>query len=264
MPWARASALHRHLECPAASHLPRLERGVWRPGYLSSSVESPTLGLDVTGLLAPIEDENWVSEWGTEIHAVKAGGPDPLGWGGEHVERLWPSRLGEHEVTFSYDCATRTVELFRSPVEAERTAWKESRGDNCVTGSADWWARLPSGEPWVDDLKTGWRRPEPLTPQLLIGLVARMAQPDAAGWGTGYVSSTHWPRAKEPTEPDRDGLWRRVTRESLAAFQEEVDLAWKRATGRDPRPRPGAHCLYCPSAPVCDRANDYAEGNTSG
>lgn len=220
-------------------------------------MEESTPGLNPVGLILPPEPDSYTGPWGTEIHAVKAGGPDPLGWGGPHVDHLWPPHLGEHEVSFAYDCATRTVEVFRHPDEDERTKWKLSRGPNTVVGTADWWGRLPSGVPWVDDLKTGWRRPERRTAQLAMYLLARFALPDAAQWDHGWTSATWWPRAKEPTVPDRDGLWLRYSRVELELFADEVDAAWRRAVGPDPQPRPGAHCLYCPSATVCTRANDY-------
>lgn len=259
MPWARASSLDRHIACPAASHLPMVDRGVWRPGYLSKGAE----------LFSPLPEpdlrDDSAAQWGTEMHAAKAGEPtaqDPwLVWMNPHRERLWPRRLGEHEVSVSYDCRTKSVELFRSASEDERTRWKMSRGPDCVVGTPDWWAVLPTGEPWVDDLKTGWRQPDVVTPQMLFALMARMKEPDVAGWNTGRVSITWCPRAQvpegeEPPPPTREGLWRQLSKAVVDAFEEELHWAWVRAcVTPNPIARPGGHCLYCPSLQVCDKAN---------
>lgn len=207
-----------------------------------------------------IEDrDTFPADWGTAMHAAKAGSPeatDPfLSWVEPWREKLWPARLGRHEVAVSYDCRTSAVALYEGPAADE---WKATRGPDCVTGSCDWWARLPTGEPWIDDLKTGWKEPEVLTPQTLFYIMVRMkvaAAEDGEPWPTGRVSITHWPRAKEPTEPSRSGLWRQVTDVALSAFEGQLKLAWVRAIGLNPEPRPGSHCLYCPSAAVCDRAN---------
>ena len=254
MPWARASSLDRHLECPAASHLPRLDRGKWEPGYL-------TQGLFVAPVVAVEERDSFAADWGTAMHAAKANSSeaqDPfLTWVDPHREILWPTRLGLHEVAVSYDCRTGEVTTFQGTKD-ETDKWKTSRGPDSVTGSCDWWARLPTGEPWIDDLKTGWKEPLVVTPQTLFYLMCRMKEANRGTedpWTTGRVSITHWPRAKEPTEPTRSGLWRQVTDTALLAFEGELKTAWVRAAGSNPEPRPGAHCLYCPSASVCDRAN---------
>lgn len=265
MPWARASALDRHLECPAASHLPIWDRGAWHRGYLQKGIlAQPDLKVE--------PEDRTAANWGLAMHSAKAGEPDAtdpwLTWVDPHRDRLWPPRLGLHEVSVSYDCRTRAVELFLSPEDAARSAWKMSRGDDCVVGTCDWWGDLPgTGEPWVDDLKTGWRKPELPSAQVLFYLLCRMQfgsgpeartsplGPDVRPHSTGRVSITHWPRAKEPTEPSRDGLWRQISEVALSAFAEEIHHAWMRAVGWDPSPRPGSHCLYCPSALVCDRSN---------
>lgn len=255
MPWARASVLDRHIECPAASHLPRLDRGNWTPGYLSKGVfVAPTVFED---------KDSTAADWGTAMHAAKAGAPDAadpwLSWAEPVREQLWPSHLGEHEVSVSYDCRTREVELYRSVSEDERTAWKNSRGPDCITGTCDWWARLPSGEPWVCDLKTGWQKPlTAKTAQNLFYLTCLMKQPENEKWVTGRSSLCHCPRPKRGDDPEftRNGLWKQVTRTELEAFEDELHWAWIRANGFNPAARPGAHCKYCPSALVCDRAND--------
>jgi hypothetical protein len=154
-----------------------------------------------------------------------------------------------HEQCVSYDCRTRAIEVgpANGPVE-EANAWKESRGPDCITGTCDWWAVLPSGIPWIDDLKTGWRVPEVVTPQTLFYLLLRCRLAKA---NEGYISITHWPRKSEA--PTREGLWRHVTYVALDAFEDELVGAWVKAT-RGPEARPGPACVYCPSAGACDRA----------
>ena len=263
MPWARASALDRHMECPAASHLPILDRGVWQLGYLQPGV-----------LVAPPgpvdEEDSSAADWGTAMHAAKAHAPEAAEpWVTlvePHIEVLWPSHLGEHEVSVAYDCRTRKLTTFRHPSEQARTDWKMAQSPDCVVGTCDWWGRLPSGEPWVDDLKTGWKKPDPVGPQNLFYLLCRLLDEDAKDWQTGRASITWWPRAAAKvdedgnvvagTEPSREGLWRQLARNTLEAFQEELHWAWVRAHGLNPAPRPGPHCGYCPSRLVCDRAND--------
>src|SRR5678815_5624886 len=177
MPWARASALSRHLECPAASHLPILDRGTWFQGYLAKgTLVAPPGREDV--FISPPEDDSSAADRGTAMHAAKANVPeaqDPwLEWVEPHRERLWPNRLGEHEVTVSWNCRTKSLELYRSDVEQARTDWKMAQPDDCVVGTCDWWAQLPSGEPWIDDLGTGWCPKDPLSAQNLFYLMCRM------------------------------------------------------------------------------------------
>lgn len=252
MPWARASSLERALWCPATARFPQADRGQWWPGYLSD-------GTVQIGLPPPEDRDSSAAEWGTAMHAAKAGvGQDPWNlWMDPHRERLWPSRLGKHEVTVGYDCETGMVERFMSSDEDARTAWKMRTPASYVVGTCDWWGQLPSGEPWVDDLKTGWRRPEVVTPQTLFYLMCRLKyEPD---WKMGRVSITWAPRRalkddEEPPAPTREGLWRQVTQTVLDGFEYDLRAAWEHAKRGDPA-RPGAHCLYCPSAQVCDVAS---------
>lgn len=254
MPWARASALDRHLACPAASWLPRADRGAWRQGYL-------TPGELVAPGPAPQEDTT-LADWGTAMHAAKAGtGCDPwMSTVDPWREQLWPSRLGQHEVCVSYDCRTWDVELGPAgALDAEADAWKASRGPDCVVGTADWLGELPSGEIWVDDLKTGWRRPDPATNSTLFYLMVwAKIRKRLLGW----TSICWWPRGAD-TVPSREGLWRKVTAVALDALEDDLHRAWLGAIGHSrndpqwrPEPRPGPHCSYCPSAAVCPRANE--------
>lgn len=248
MPWARASALDRHLECSAASWLPRLDRGVWRPGYLQEGVvELPPPPLEIADTTA--------ADWGTAMHAAKAGTPDSVDpWRSDvepYREKLWPSRLGVHEQCVAYNCRTREIELGPTNVpHAEADAWKESRDPDCVTGESDWWGELPTADPWVDDLKTGWRTPEVVTPQTLFYGMIRSRQ---VGSNVCWLSITHWPRKAD--SPTREGLWRKVTVVAFDAFEDELLKAWVKAT-RGPEARPGPWCQYCPSVAVCPRASE--------
>lgn len=257
MPWARASALHRHLACPAASWLPRADRGAWRPGYLATGL----LAAPVPSESPPAEDTT-LADWGTAMHAAKAGSPDAsdpwVTMMAPWRDKLWPAALGQHEVCLSYDCRTREVEL--GPIgalDSEASEWKESRGPDCVVGTADWAGVLPSGEPWVDDLKTGWRRPDPSATPILFYLMCWAKLCNAQ---VGWTSNTWWPRGAD-TVPSREGLWRKVTVVAFDVLEEDLHRAWLGAVGfsrNDPQwrpaPRPGPHCHYCPSVGVCPRA----------
>lgn len=252
MPWARASALHRHLDCPAASWLPRLERGVWRPGYLQQGEV----------VLPPLPDElpdTSAADWGTAMHDAKANNAaaaDPwLGMVEPYRERLWPSEMGVHEQLLAYNCRTRAIEVGPANLsQVEADAWKEQWDQDYVVGTCDWWGSLPSGEPWVDDLKTGWRTPEVVTPQTLWYTLLRARY---TGFDYGRVSITHWPKKEEA--PTREGLWRQVSPLVLESFEDELQQAWRRAVILpSPEARAGAACQYCPSAGVCDKATGLA------
>jgi hypothetical protein len=242
MPWARASALHRHLECGAASTLPRAERGLWRAGYLATE---PLLAEPGP---RPDDDSSVLAGWGTEMHKAKENAPDSnplfLSWMDPHRETLWPAHLGEHEVPVAYDCRTGDIEVGRAGDSTEdKDRWKQSRGRNTVTGTMDWWGKLPGGEPWVDDLKTGWAPPQLLSPQMLYyALVASVH----TGSPTVRVSITHWRRGWD--EPQRK--WQQVGPVVLDQFASDLRTAWERAV-KDPRPRVGAWCRWCPSVGIC-------------
>jgi hypothetical protein len=133
--------------------------------------------------------------------------------------------------------------------------WKNSQGDDCVVGTVDWWGELPSGEPWIDDLKTGWRTPEVVTPQTLFGLMCKCRVDQ---WDVGRISITHWPR--KDAAPTRDNLWRSVNRFALEGFEADLQLAWKRAVViPSPEARVGPWCGYCKSAPGCPKALEAVE-----
>lgn len=240
MPWARASALDRHIECSAASWLTRADRGEWQPGYLVTEWTPPPQ--------EPPPDDSVLAEWGTQMHLAKEGSPlaaDPwLSWMDPHRETLYPSALGRHEVPFGLCCRTGAIELWTER-DGDPDRWKRSRGPSFVTGTVDWWGHLPSGEPWVDDLKTGWYPPAVTHPQLLLyALVASRVAKSA----TVRISVTHWRRGWE--DPERK--WQQVGPATLEAFEDELRAAYRRAVGpHGPVPRPGPHCRYCPSGPVC-------------
>ena len=249
MPWARASSLDRHLVCPAASTLPRADRGRWSLPYVNH-------GDEVHAHVPPPADDATLAEWGTQMHLAKARpdlAADPwLSWMAPHRERLWPGRTGAHEVTASYNCRTGAVDIGPINVESEEAdAWKAARSTECVVGTLDWLALLVGGEPWVDDLKTGWPVPSVTTGQMEFAALVGTTLHKAASC---VVSVTHWRRG-EPA-PTRAGLWRRATWPELSEFQMALEAAWRAATGRKTYAVPGPHCKYCPSALVCPRANE--------
>lgn len=188
------------------------------------------------------------------MHLAKEGHPDAadpwVSWMEPHRKRLWPDGLGRHEVAWAYDCRTGLVTL-HEPGDGDKDEWKASRGPDTVTGTTDWYAELPSGEPWVDDLKTGWHPPSVTGPQMLMyALVAhKMSQSD-----TVRLSITHWRRGWE--EPER--YWQQVGPATLEAFTDELRVAWKRAVRGD-GPMAGPHCRYCPSKLVCSAVTGKTE-----
>lgn len=207
----------------------------------------------------PVQDTRY-ADWGTAMHEAKAsGGDEPFtSIVTPHRARLWPDDMGRHEVCVAYDCRTKQVILGPANLpKADQDAWKAAQSDDCVVGVSDWLGELPDGLPWNDDLKTGWRRPDPASKQSLFYLMVwAKARGDVQGWS----SITWWPRGPE-TEPSREGLWRKVTAVAFDALEDELHRAWLAAIGFSrndpqwrPEPRPGAHCTYCPSAAVCPRA----------
>lgn len=237
--------------------MPRYEHGSWQQAYLAP------VGSVLVAPAATDDRDTRAADYGTAMHAAKAGdGTEPFRtWMEPYRDRFWPPELGAHEVAMSYNCRTGEADVFDHPEQDMRDAWKESHGDDWVVGTCDWYGWMPTGEPWVDDLKTGWKTPEVMTPQMLFyALVAWKVQARAEGqdtWLTVRVSITHMPRVRkgEDPEPSRSGLWRQVTDTMLLAFEGQLKQAWVRATGLNPEPRPGAHCTYCPSALACDKAN---------
>jgi hypothetical protein len=243
VPWARASTLERHLECSASCWLPRLERGVWRPGYLVEGIQ----------VLPPLPDEvvdTSAADHGTAMHAAKAGvGVDPYQAVVDPFrEQFWPSNLGVHEQLVAYNCRTRAIDVGPANVpQAEGDAWKDSHDTDWIVGTCDWWANLPSGEPWVSDLKTGWRKPEVVTPQTLFYLLLKCR---VDRWNIGRLSIDHWPKAADA--PSREGLWRQVSGLVLDSFEDDLQRAWRRTTQQpNPAARPGPWCTYCPSMGTC-------------
>ena len=182
------------------------------------------------------------------MHLAKAGDPraaDPwVSWMAPHRERLYPGTLGIHEAPVAFDC--RTGSVVRGPIVGG-DEWKDSRGPSCVTGTCDWLAQLPTGEPWVDDLKTGWPTPDALSNQLKFYALCAVR---LTGRKTGArTSATHWRRGW--TEPERH--WRKITREQLDDFEDQLREAWNAARRADAEPMTGPHCRYCPSLQVCPK-----------
>jgi hypothetical protein len=174
-------------------------------------------------------------------------------------EKLWPNRLGLHEVGVSFNCDTRVVDVCVGPAD-DVDRWKAASAPACVVGTVDWWAELPTGEPWIDDLKTGKWEPEVVTEQTKFYLLCRARGAQFRGWETGRVSITWIPRPEEAPEeieslePER--FWKQVSRFTLDEFEAEVIAAWHRACAEEPEPVPGIQCEYCPSALVCTKGRD--------
>jgi hypothetical protein len=262
MPWARASSLHRFMACPAASWLPRWDdsKGVIKRPYLLSS-RVPLLNES----LLEIRDKR-AADLGRKRHAEKERGElYPEGYHGQAL-------AGWHELSVSYCCLTGDVRWFLHSNEHARDLWKSMQCEHSVTGTADWMGILKDGSLWVDDLKTGWRTPEVLTPQTLLYSMCLHDLATQAQWGKQFflgnddllryslepavpgkvlVSITHQPRGKGV--PTREGLWRTATPLMLESFRLDLHEAW-RVTTLDKRPRAGEHCTWCPSAAWCSAA----------
>lgn len=205
------------------------------------------------------------ADWGTHMHAAKAGLLLPGDVAAHtrelmrpHREKLWPARLGIHEVGLSFDCDTRTVDICIGPAD-EVDTWKATRGPSCVVGTTDWWAELPTGEPWVDDLKTGKWEPDTVTPQTKFYLLCRARGAQFRSWDTGRISVTWIPREEHPedvTELEPIRQWKQVSRFTLDEFEEELVAGWNSAKQDEPAAVPGVQCEYCQSALVCTKGRD--------
>lgn len=262
MPWARASGLHRHLVCPASSSLPQFDRGSWRPGLLQI-VTPAQLAERKTTDLEREKQTVWggQADWGTGMHAAKAGLPTSGVYAdlmGPCRATLWPARLGLHEVGVSFNCETRFVDVCIGPDDAV-AHWKAASDPACVVGTVDWWGELPTGEPWIDDLKTGKWEPEVVTEQTKFYLLCRLRGAKFDNWDTGRLSITHIPRPEDMNEVDElepVRHWKQLSRFALQEFEEELVAGWGRAKMEEPAPVPGIQCEYCPSALVCTRGRD--------
>lgn len=262
MPWARASGLHRHLVCPASSSLPQYDRGAWRPGLLQIVTPAQLAERKQTQLEV---DKQTVwggqADWGTVMHAAKAGlQVDPFFHDlmAPHREKLWSARLGLHEVGVSFDCETRAVDICVGAAK-DVDFWKASRAPQTVVGTVDWWAELPTGEPWIDDLKTGKWEPETVTEQTKFYLLCRARGAQFSKWDTGRISVTWIPREEFPLEVkelEASRSWKQLSRFTLDEFEEDLVKAWQRAKESEPEPVPGIQCEYCPSALVCTKGRD--------
>lgn len=271
MPWARASSLHRHLVCPASCSLPQYDRGQWRPGLLQIVTPTQLVARTQTELERK-KQALWggQADWGTLMHQAKAGVPmadrNARLLLAPHRDKLWPNRLGLHEVGVSFNCDTGAVDICVGP-QGDVDYWKAASAPACVVGTVDWWAELPTGEPWIDDLKTSKWEPEVVTEQTKFYLLCRARGAQFGKWDTGRVSITWIPR------PEPDDLeevrelepppgwpnfrsWKQVSRFTLDEFETELVEAWKRAKQDEPEPVPGIACEYCPSALVCTKGRD--------
>lgn len=248
--------------CPASCSLPQYDRGSWRPGLLQIVTPAQLAERQQTELERS-KQTIWgtQADWGTSMHAAKAGlQVDPFysDLMAPHREKLWPRRLGLHEVGVSFDCETRATDLCVGPA-ADVDAWKSSRASSCVVGTVDWWAELPTGEPWIDDLKTGKWEQETQTEQTMFYLMCRAHGARFRSWPTGRLSVTWIPREDFPEdvrelEPVRQ--WKQLSRFTLQEFEEDVVAAWHRAKELEPEAVLGVQCEYCPSALVCTRGRD--------
>jgi len=256
--WARASALTRHLNCAAASWLPRDERQEWVPGYL----ENPNGAMVPDSDMYPNQGDSVFAEWGTQMHLAKENSPfasDPwLGYVNPERSRLWPSLLGRHEIPYAYNC--RTGRVLQGPSDGA-DSWKGRQGPDYITGTTDWVGNVPSGKDkagdyWIDDLKTGHATPDPLSDQFKFYALCALRWANQEGLidlnprRTCRTSATHWPRSAD--KPTR--YWSQITWAELEEFEDEIKRAWRNAL-RGPEAVPGTHCLYCSSMDVCEAIN---------
>lgn len=238
MPWARASALHRHLACPASSWLPRWDDR-------SGRVTPPYLGTHDGALLKPglaVIRKAGAAEVGTRAHKEKEIG--------NAYAQLYKGTdpVGRHEVAVSYCCATGVSRVFPLDVPDDRrkALWKAMQCPHSVVGTTDWYGQL-DGFLWVDDLKTGWKTPDVITPQTLF--YAMVLRDLKRATDKVAVTITHDPRAKN--EPRR--LFRWATPLMLESFRIDLHEAF-RVTTLSTQPRPGDHCGWCPSVAFCPSA----------
>lgn len=225
MAWARPSELHRALECPASTVLPKTE--------------------DTTGPAA---------EWGKELHTWKETGkstPRVHKWLAEITAdpeslraELWPG--GQHEVAYKMG-EHGTFFGTWLPDETARRAWMRE-GRPVIRGIADWVGY--DVVPHVNDLKTGRFAPEPEAPQLLwYGDAVLDFFPRELGVN---LSVYHWPRYPKGRLPTKQTV-----------FMPSDDIkSWHRhrlmpAIEESKKPmakydsRPGPWCQFCRSAPWC-------------
>lgn len=211
MPWTRASALTRALNCPASVYLPQTDR--------------------------PVGD---AARWGTEVHAAKAGLPPT-----PRVSRwlalqapfrtpaeVWPG--GRHEVGLGLLVAKGRVDTrWVGPAEE-----RHRLGPDWVTGCADWLSE-DGILPWVDDLKTGIP-PDPPTDQLLFYAAAAFGPIPSTPI---QLSITHWPRYPLGAAPTRVSVI--ADPEEFEVFTGRLIEAKTLVEARAPA-SPGPWCRWCP------------------
>lgn len=238
MGWTRASSLERALACPSSTVFPTVERKSDR-----------------------VQD---AADWGSLAHAWKSTGVIQDHRFARLLERhieecgvdrlaLWPAG-GRHDVAIAVNCQVDAFAEAELETQAERDAWKASWGDGWVTGEWDYCGDI-LGEPWVDDLKTGWA-PEPDAPQpMFYGLGAWYSTRRTAA--QVCLTITRWPRpnlyARNPRAfhpPTRTpDLW--VPSSRLAEFRQQLimghDNHTEAAIDPDRWAVPGEHCRFCPA-----------------
>lgn len=242
-PWARASSLDRVLECPASAVL--------------------AIGEDTKS-----DAVKEAADWGTAVHYFKQHGRLPRNLLGieRHRQRLsercaylnrsalWPIG-GTHEVTVAYDVVTGKVEVYEGPLDGA-DAWKESRGEACVTGTMDYLGDL-LGTLWVDDLKTGRWPHEPDEPQTVFYSLAAWTANNKPPTGATATITT-FPRYPGTSLPVRS-RYHDLTPVALTTFagvltlkHDEIRaLRVRRSRIVAPDVTLGTHCAFCPAKTTC-------------
>lgn len=224
------------MACPAAAHLPRVER-----------------------------PSGEAAKWGDVMHAWKETGKFPtntlatrrraaaLVVSGQTRDSLYPV-TGLHEISYALHTKNRIVDhLWRPGLTREaRESWKAQFGQEWITGTCDYTGDI-LGDPWVDDFKSG--REVPDNPWDLWQLrfyatcVAMMSHADQV-----HVSLTHWPRYPADSHPRRVWVPEPIQRQEIFGVilpllemkRREVEGSWDVTDAR-----PGDHCTWCDAKTNC-------------
>lgn len=138
MPWARASSLHRFLECPAASWLPRWDDG---KGTVAKPYLQPLVFWQAGGMPEPVnrsllvKRDKRAADLGRAAHARVEQGE----WS-ELYKGVDPD--GHHEASVSYCCKTGRMRWVFGLDERRRDLWKAMQCEHAVVGTADWVGRV--------------------------------------------------------------------------------------------------------------------------